>query len=123
MTLLETEAKIPASDPNGFRIGAVQKGDVITLTYVGGKWKNDGNVPSEDPDVSGSSRGEAIRLVLSRGTKTSNAGPMISVVRPGTANKPFVFTFPMDQDDVVLRINTGTKNSPGTVIYNVKLAR
>ena len=121
--VLEARAQIPANDPNGYRVGAVKKGDLITLTYVSGKWKNDGNVPSEDPDVGGSSRGDDIRLVISKATKTDNAGPMITMVRPGTANKPFTYTFPMDHDDVVLRIRTGTKNSPGAVVYNVKVTR
>jgi|GEM_PF-4760376 len=123
--VLETTAVIPAAGPGGFKLPPLRRGDRITLSYLSGLWKCDGNIASESPDVEGSDRGDRVRLVLAEGPKNDAPGAIIKMVPTGTKEKPFTYLVQTTRDDVVLRIHSGSENpkSPGSVTYTVKIMR
>lgn len=121
----ETPVAIPANDVNGFKIGPLKKGDTITLSYVTGKWKNDGVLPSDNPDAQFTERGDLTRLVIANGRYKTKPGPVLVMVPPGTATTPFSYTLQDDVDNVVLRINEDSSDyetNPGVVTYKLKIS-
>ncbi|MES2598193.1 MAG: hypothetical protein V4662_22860 [Verrucomicrobiota bacterium] len=114
---------IPANDPNGYQVGAVKRGDTITLEYQEGLWKDHGGIATANPDEDDA--GEENRLVLARGAVDGIPGEQIQIVSAGTRKKPFVYVFQTSRDDVVLRIsaNSDRKQNPGSVIYSMTLKR
>lgn len=124
--VLDTTAVIPAAAPGGYKLPPLRRGDTITLSYVSGLWKCDGNIATENPDAEVTDRGDRTRLVLAEGPKSNNVpGDIIKMVPPGTKEKPFIYVVQTTRDDVVLRIHSGSENpkSPGSVTYSVKIAR
>jgi hypothetical protein len=123
--VLETTAVIPAASPEGFKLPPLRRGDKITLSYVSGLWKCDGNIASVNPDEEVTERGDRARLVLAEGPKNKVPGSIIKMVPPGTKDKPFSYLVQTTRDDVVLRIHSGSDNpkSPGAVTYTVKISR
>lgn len=123
--VLETTAIIPAAAPGGFKLPPLRRGDKITLSYVSGLWKCDGNIASVNPDEEVTERGDRARLVLAEGPKNTVPGGIIKMVPPGTKEKPFTYLVQTTRDDVVLRIHSGSDNpkSPGSVTYTVKISR
>ena len=122
----EKNVTIPANDPNGYRIGAVKRGDVLTLEYVGGKWKSKGGIATESPDDPKATYGEEDRLVIAEAADASGEpGKVITVVPADTALKPFSYLVQTSRNDVVLRISTNSarKENPGEVIYKLKFGR
>lgn len=125
VNLLETTAVIPAAAPEGFKLPPLRRGDKITVSYVSGLWKCDGNIASENPDAETTERGDRTRLVLAEGPKNKVPGAIIKMVPPGTKGKPFTYLVQTTREDVVLRIHSGSDNpkSPGAVTYTVKVTR
>ena len=125
VSLLETTAVIPAAAPGGFKLPPLRRGDKITLSYVSGLWKCDGNIASVNPDEEVTERGDRARLVLAEGPKNRVPGGIIKMVPPGTKGKPFTYLVQTTRDDVVLRIHSGSDNpkAPGSVTYTVKIVR
>lgn len=123
--VLETTAVIPAAAPGGYKLPPLRRGDKVTLTYVSGLWKCDGNIASVNPDEEVTERGDRARLVLAAGPKNNVPGAIIKMVPPGTKEKPFIYLVQTTRDDVVLRIHSGSDNpkSPGAVTYAVKVSR
>ena len=122
----EIQVSIPANEVNGYKIGPLKKGVVITLTYVGGSWKPDGKVASDRPDAEKPERGEKSRLAIASGRYKTQAGPVLAVVPAGTATNPFSYTLEADVENVVLRINEDGNDfadNPGAVTYRLKIAR
>ncbi len=117
---------IPSNDPNGYRIGAVKRGDTITLQYMEGLWKSQGGIATENPDNPKASYGDNDRVVIAEAADSKGkAGTVLRIVPPDTVAKPFTYVFQTTRDDVVLRIhnNSERKQNPGTVTYKVKLVR
>jgi hypothetical protein len=115
---------IPANDMDAHKLPPLKRGSVITLSYVDGKWKNDGAIASEVPDAEASVRGEAIRLAISTASYNDKPGRVLAVVPAGTASKPFSYTLTADHSRLVLRINeSGEKfsDNPGSVTYKVSI--
>ncbi len=123
--VLETTVVIPAAAPGGFKLPPLRRGDKITVSYVSGQWKCDGNIASENPDAVVTERGDRSRLVLAEGPKNKVPGGIIKMVPPGTKDKPFTYLVQTTREDVVLRIHSGSDNpkSPGAVTYTVKVTR
>lgn len=123
--VLDTIAAIPAAAPGGYKLPPLHRGDTITLSYVSGLWKCDGNIPTENPDAAVTDRGDRTRLVLAEGPKNGVPGDIIKMVPPGTKDTPFVYVVQTTRDDVVLRIHSGSDNpkAPGSVTYAVKITR
>ncbi len=123
--VLETTAIIPAAAPGGFKLPPLRRGDKITLSYVSGLWKCDGNIASVNPDEEVTERGDRARLVLAEGPKNNVPGGIIKMVPPSTKGNPFTYMVQTTRDDVVLRIHSGSDNpkSPGSVVYTVKISR
>ena len=121
--VLDTRAIIPANTAEGFKIGSVRQGDVITLQYVEGLWKAHGNIPTENPD--GPIKNDDDRLCIARGPARGKPGDVLAIVPAGTAINPFTFTVPTTRDDVVLRIhkNSDDRKNPGAVTYQVRILR
>jgi hypothetical protein len=122
----ETPVAIPANNVNGYKIGPLKKGNVITLSYVSGKWKNDGKLASDNPDADFTERGETTRLVIASGRYKTKPGPVLVMVPPGTAAKPFSYTRLEDVENVVLRINEDSddyETNPGAVTYKLSISR
>lgn len=116
------KVEIPANDVNGFQIGLLKKGTSITLSYVVGKWKDSGKIPSDNPDAEFTEKGDNTRLVIANGKYKSRSGPVLTMVPAGTAAKPFTFTLAEDVENVVLRINEEGGDyelNPGAVTYTV----
>jgi hypothetical protein len=121
----EKRVSIPANDVNGFKIGPLKKGSVITVSFVGGGWKPDGKVASDSPEVERPERGEKSRLVIANGRYKTQAGPVLAVVPAGTSIKPYSYTLTADVENVVLRINEDGNNyadNPGSVTYKLKVS-
>jgi hypothetical protein len=123
--ILDTLAVIPAAAPGGFKLPPLRRGDKVTLSYVGGMWKNDGTIASVNPDEEVTERGDRARLVLAEGPKNNVPGALIKMVPPLTKDKPFIYLVQTTRDDVVLRIHSGSDNpkAPGSVTYSVKVSR
>ncbi len=123
--VLEATAVIPAAAPGGFKLPPLRRGDRITLSYVSGLWKCDGNIASVNPDEEVTERGDRARLVLAEGPKNNVPGGIIKMVPPSTKGKPFTYLVQTTRDDVVLRIHSGSDNpkSPSSVTYTVKILR
>ncbi|EDY21726.1 hypothetical protein CfE428DRAFT_0971 [Chthoniobacter flavus Ellin428] len=123
----DSEVKVPANTPDGYPLGALRRGDVISLQYVSGLWKAHGHVASDNPDVVQEERGHQneSRLVIARRSTSGHASSVIALVPPLTARTPFKFTVPEDRDDLVLRINKNSENqgNPGAVTYHLIITR
>ncbi|WP_395741999.1 hypothetical protein [Prosthecobacter sp.] len=116
---------IAANTPNGYRIGAVKKGDVITLEYVSGKWKSKGGISSENPDDPNASYKDDDRVVIAEPAGADGSpGKMIVLVPPGTTLKPFTYLVQTSRPEVVLRINNNSdrKENPGSVVYKLSVS-
>jgi hypothetical protein len=122
-TVLNATVTIPPNNPDGYKLGPVRKGDVISLQYVSGKWKDHGILAQWNPDEAGSE--ETSRLAIALPSKGGAPGDTVAVVPPGTVAKPFTYTFPASRDQVVLRISANSNNTanPGAVVYQVKVTR
>ncbi len=116
---------IAANDVNGYFIGAVKRGDVITLQYSGGLWKHNGNIPTANPDDPNVQDGDLNRLVIARAPSKGVPGDVLKIVPAETNKKAFTYVFPTTRNDVILRINDGStrKENPGAVTYSMKLMR
>jgi hypothetical protein len=121
-TILDTQAKIPANTPDGFKIGPVRRGDHLILTYCSGLWKDHGGIPTENPD---STTDEKDQLVIAAPSRNGLPGPLIKPVPGNTAQRPFVYEVQTDREEIVLRINSNSqvKKNPGEVVYKVLLTR
>jgi hypothetical protein len=120
----EDKATIPANDPDGYKLGDLRQGDIITLQYVDGVWKDHGGIATENPDTQ-TAKDPASALVIARGSAKGKPGDVLTVVPGGTANKPFSYTVQTTRSDLVLRINKNSENpkNPGKVSYHVKVTR
>jgi hypothetical protein len=123
--VLDARATIPANSPDGYHLGAVRQGDVVTLQYVEGLWKALGHLATENPDAPALEHGDESRVVIAHAPLNGKPGNVIIMVPPGTITKPFTFTIPTTKDDVILRIHKNSDNpkNPGSVVYQVKIAR
>ncbi|MEN3942454.1 hypothetical protein WJU23_14240 [Prosthecobacter sp. SYSU 5D2] len=122
----EVLVPIPANKVIGHTIGRVKKGTVITLSYVSGKWKDHGQLATENPDALTLVTGNSCRLVIADGRFKTQPGPVLTLVPAGTASTPFSYTFIEDQENVILRINEDSRDyddNPGAVTYKVKLSQ
>ncbi len=121
----ETIVTIPANDPNGRRIGAVKKGDTISLEYVTGKWKSKGGIATENPDDPKATYKDDDRLVIAEPADDKGMpGKVLAIVDPETTLKPFTYLVQTSRPEVVLRINTNSerKENPGEVTYKLKVS-
>jgi serine/threonine protein kinase len=118
---------ITAKKEVGFNLGRVEKGDVLMLQYVSGKWKAWGTKATESPDAPQQERGEQCRLVIATPSVGKEKGRVLAVVPPGTATSPFRWVAPADFDRLILRINGNNKNFAGNpdgrVTYKVQLQK
>jgi hypothetical protein len=121
--VLTSRATISPNGPDAYKLGAVRQGDVITLKYVEGKWKDHGISASFSPDDEGIE--DTSRLVISQPSKNGVPGQVVAIVPAGTSSKPFTFTVPAAYDQLVLRISnhSDAANNPGQVVYQVKVTR
>ncbi|SKB00930.1 hypothetical protein SAMN02745166_03259 [Prosthecobacter debontii] len=124
-TVLDAVAVVPANSMEGFKLGSVRRGDVITVSYVSGLWKSDGSIPTENPDAETTDRGDKTRLAIAESPKEGRPGDVIKMVPAHTRDKPFSYTVQTTREDVVLRIHYGGDNpkAPGSVTYKVKVQR
>ena len=121
----EITAVVPANDVNGYKIGPLKKGSVITLSYMSGRWKDHGKLPTDSPDADFTEMGEATRMVIAYGRYKTKPGPTLTKVPAGTAKTPFSYTLSEDVDNVVLRINKDDNDyetNPGSVTYKLKVS-
>ena len=123
--LLDARATIPANSADGYHLGAVRQGDVVTLQYVEGLWKALGHLATENPDAPTLEHGDESRLVIAHAPVNGKPGNVIIMVPPGTITKPFTFTIPTTREDIILRIHKNSDNpkNPGSVVYQVKITR
>jgi hypothetical protein len=118
-------ADIPPNDPNGFSLGTIREGDTITLQYVKGLWKGHGNIATANPDAIDEVTGDKYRLVIAAAAKDGKPGPVILIIPPGTAERPYVYHVPATAEAAVLRIheNSDRTDNPGSVTYKIKIER
>ena len=121
----DAQATIAAGSPDGYHLGALRKGDMITLQYEKGLWKAYGHIPTDNPDAAVLGHEDQSRLVIAHAPVNAKPGDVIVIVPGETASKPFTFTVPAAADDFVLRINKNSDNpkNPGSVVYHLKIAR
>lgn len=124
-TVFEGIVTIPANSPAGFTLGPLQAGDTLTLSYMGGLWKNMGKLATENPDAVITEKGDSSRLVLAGPPVDGKEGPLLQMVPAQTAATPFSYTLPSAMDALVLRIrdNSTSASNPGFVTYKVTLVR
>jgi hypothetical protein len=121
--VMDVKAMIPANSPDGFKVGPVRKGDVISLQYIEGKWKDHGVIASANPD---DAKDDPVnRLVISQPSKSGAPGNVLAAVPPGTAAQPFTYAVQTSRDMVVLRISENSNNpkNPGSVYYQLRITR
>jgi hypothetical protein len=125
--VIDTRVKVPANSPDGYPLGELRKGDVLTLQYLEGLWKAHGVVASDNPDLVREERNhqDESRMAVASASKGGRPGAVIALVPPLTAKTPFVFKVPEDRNDLVLRINKNSerKENPGQVTYQLKITR
>jgi serine/threonine protein kinase len=111
--------------PMGYKIGPVKIGDQITLSYVGGTWKDHGRLATESPDRPSSDGGPNNRLVIAHAPAGNGPGSLVALVPTGTKANPFTFAVSSAAEDLVLRINANSddKGNPGKVTYRLKITR
>ena len=115
-------ARIAASSPDAFPLGAVQKGPTITLRYRNGKWKSFGRFPTSDPNDEQTERWTACRMAISHPSKDGKAGKTVTLVPAETQRRQFIFDVTADYPLLVLRINDedgSYDTNPGMEEYSV----
>lgn len=124
-TVIDAVAIISANSIQGYKLGPVRRGDVITVSYINGLWKNDGNIPTDNPDAEQTDRGDRTRLAIAEGPKDGRPGAVVKMVPGHTKETPFSYVVQTTREDVVLRIHYGGDNpkAPGSVTYKVKVQR
>jgi hypothetical protein len=122
--VLDAKVTIEANDPDSYRLGDLRQGDLITLQYIEGLWKDHGGIATENPDAQ-TGKDPASALVIARGSAKGKPGEVLAVVPADTAKKPFTYLVQTTRSDVVLRINKNSESgkSPGKVSYHVKVNR
>ena len=125
VTVMDALVTIPANDPNGYSFGPVHQGDVITLSYQRGLWKNMGRIASDNPDAVVTEKGDASRLVIAKAPQGNTPGAVLQMVPPQTAAQPFTYEVPASSAALVLRIsgNSNDRTNPGFVTYRLTLTR
>jgi hypothetical protein len=125
VAVIDKEANIPPNDPNGFPLGALRKGDTITLQYVKGMWKDHGLMATVNPDAVEVEGQDNSRMVIAEAAVDGKPGAVVLIIPPGTMESPFVYNVTNTVEAAVLRIknNSEGKANPGTVTYKVKLER
>lgn len=123
--ILESKVTIAANSTEGFPLGSLKKGDVITLSYESGNWKNNGNFPTDNPDAGHTERGDLTRLALVTGVSKGQLGEVVLLVPASTKETPFVYPLPRDYESLNLRIAYGGDNpkAPGSVTYSINIVR
>ncbi len=117
-------ATLAANTTNAYTIGALKRGETVTLQYVEGRWKEHGKKATDNPDAPNTNPGSA--LVIAEKGVGDAPGNVIVVVPTGTAAEPFVYRADRDIADAVLRIQGQGQNFggyPGSVRYRVFVSR
>lgn len=115
--------KVRPNSPNGYDLGAVAKGELLTLRYLSGKWKSYGRIATESPDSLEQERGdktmESMLVVAEPAGPEEMPGSIIAVVQPRTETAPFQYISDKDYPRLVLRVlaNSRRKENPGEVAY------
>jgi formylglycine-generating enzyme required for sulfatase activity len=125
IVLVDSAVSIPPNNPNGHAIGRVKRGDLISLAYVKGLWKDHPHLATENPDRPSKEGIEKSQLVIAHATASDQPGDVVQLVPTGTAGNPFVYVVPADDEKLVLRINAHSNDpkNPGQVFYQLKITR
>jgi len=115
-------ATIFPTSPDAYPLGMVRMGTKITFRYLSGGWKFFGHVGNHNPDATGLlDSSPASRLAISLPSTNGTTGQALAIVPTGTHDKPFTYEVPQDSL-LVLRIGGKSgPNSPGHVVYDVKV--
>ena len=92
--MVDARVKVPANSPDGYPLGELRKGDVVSLQYVEGLWKAHGHVASDNPDLVREERNhqDESRMAIARASTSGKAGAVVAMVPPLTAKTPFTFS-------------------------------
>lgn len=98
------QATISAKNPVGYVVGPMNKGDVLTLQYVSGKWKTWGGIASASPDDENVAGGDKCRMGICA-LFSNNDLQKLKLVPGQTVNNPFSWTADRDYEKVILQVN------------------
>jgi hypothetical protein len=96
--------RITSSFNSGYTLGSFKKGTVLIFQYVSGAWSGDNeqndSEKNQNPDAEASNAGNRVQLFVDSG----NEEQILTVIPPGTAEKPFVYTIENDVVGLSVRI-------------------
>jgi hypothetical protein len=109
VTRFDDAVFISAKTPQGYVVGKVLKGDVLTLQYVSGKWKGWGVNATASPDDVVEERPGVCRVAIC--SFNPRSGPQtLALVPPNTISNPFQWTADQNYEQLIFRINDNDGN-------------
>ncbi len=98
------EIRITSAFGTGYTLGNHRAGTTLIFQYVSGKWSGDNekgdNAKNQSPDDANSSEGNRVQLYIDSG----NDMKVLTLIPPGTADKPFIYTLTEDIIGLSVRI-------------------
>ncbi|MFN3153320.1 hypothetical protein [Bremerella sp.] len=118
--------KITAKDPVGYVVGPMNKGDVLKLQYVSGKWKTWGGLATASPDDQIPAGGNKCRMGICA-LFPNNDLQKLTLVPGQTVNNPFSWTADRAYDKIILQVNDDdgdfASNPDRDVTYAISIER
>ncbi|WDI42548.1 hypothetical protein [Bremerella sp. P1] len=118
--------KITAKKPIGYEVGPMDKGDILRLRYVSGKWKTWGGLATASPDDVIPPGGDKCRMGIC--SVESNGDLQKLTLVPGeTVNNPFSWTADRSYEKIILQVNDDdgdfASNPERDVTYAISMER
>ncbi|MBA2115039.1 hypothetical protein [Bremerella alba] len=118
--------KITAKDPIGYEVGPMNKGDILKLRYVSGKWKTWGGLATASPDDKTPAGGDKCRMGICAVHDNGDLQKLTLV--PGeTVSNPFSWTADRTFEKIILQVNDDdgdfASNPERDVTYAIAIER
>ncbi|QDU75031.1 hypothetical protein Pan97_20520 [Bremerella volcania] len=118
--------KITAKYPIGYVVGPMNKGDILKLRYVSGKWKTWGGLATASPDDAVPAGGDKCRTGICA-LEANNDLQKLTLVPGQTVNNPFSWTADRDYEKIILQVNDDdgdfASNPERDVTYAISIER
>ncbi len=117
---------ITAKDPIGYEVGRMNKGDVLTVRYVSGKWKTWGGLATASPDDENVAGGDKCRMGICAALEF-DVIQKLALVPGQTADNPFSWTADRNYERIILQVNDDdgdfASNPDRDVTYAIAIQR
>lgn len=95
---------ITSKKPIGYEVGPMNKGDILRLRYVSGKWKTWGGLATASPDDENVAGGDKCRMGICA-LQSNNDLQKLALVPGQTVNNPFSWTADRSYENIILQVN------------------